>query len=257
MLQDDTTLLPRRIPFRGAVNFRDLGGYRSRDGRRIRHGLVYRSDSLCQLDAEDHELLRSLGLRTICDFRVGGEKRLRPDRLPDGHGIDVRDLGLLPRGSKEMWQALNDRSIDGQGMVEEMHKHYRLFVLEHSDRFREMFDLMLTDGALPMLLHCASGKDRTGFAVSLVLSALDVDWETIAADYVVSDRYRRDLAQVGGEAMQSEAVRMLLKANPEYLEASYRAIDENWDGLPRYFEDALGLGPVRLLELRERLLEPA
>lgn len=256
MLQDEADL-PRRIPFRGAVNFRDLGGYRSRDGRRIRHGLVYRSDSLCQLDEQDHALLRSLGLRTLCDFRVGGEKRLRPDRLPEEHGINVCDLGLLPRGSKEMWQALNDRSIDGDGMLEEMRKHYRLFVLEHSDRFREMFDLMLTDGALPMLLHCASGKDRTGFAVSLILSALDVDWETISSDYVISDRFRRDLAQVGGEAMQTDAVRMLLKANPEYLAASYAAIEEKWGGLTGYFEDALGLSPERREELQARLLEPA
>lgn len=256
MLQDDAGL-PRRIPFRGAVNFRDLGGYRNREGRRIRHGLVYRSDSLCQLDEQDHALLRTLGLRTLVDFRVGGEKRLRPDRLPDDHGINVCDLGLLPRGSKEMWQALNARSIDGEGMLEEMRKHYRLFVLEHSDRFREMFDLMLTDGALPMLLHCASGKDRTGFAVALILSALDVEWETITADYIVSDNFRRDLAQVGGEAMQTEAVRMLLKANPEYLVASYGAIEEQWGSLAGYLAEALGLTPERRRELQTRLLEPA
>lgn len=256
-MSDDPTELPRRLPFRGAVNFRDIGGYRVPDGRQVRFNRVFRSDSLCSLDADDLALLHSLGLRSVCDFRVGGERRLRPDRLPESHSITVHDLGLLPRGSKEMWQGLNEGSLTAAGMLEEMRKHYRLFVLEHSERFRQMFDLLLGDDTLPLLVHCASGKDRTGFAISLILAALGVDERTIVADYVVSDRFRRDLAQVGGEAMQSEAVRMLLQANPEYLAAAYAAIDERWGGVEGYLADELGLTPARRLELQDRLLEPA
>lgn len=256
-MSDDPVELPRRLPFRGAVNFRDIGGYRVPDGRRVRFNRVYRSDSLCSLDSDDLALLHSLGLRSVCDFRVGGERRLRPDRLPESHSITVHDLGLLPRGSKEMWQGLNEGTLTAAGMVEEMRKHYRLFVFEHSERFRQMFDLLLGEDTLPLLLHCASGKDRTGFAISLILAALGVEEQTIVADYVVSDRFRRDLAQVGGEAMQSEAVRMLLQANPEYLAAAYGAIDERWGGVGGYLEEELGLTPTRRLELQARLLEPA
>ena len=249
--------LPRRVPFRGAVNFRDLGGYRTRDGRRVRFQRVYRSDSLCQLDAGDHELLLSLRLRAICDFRVYGERRLRPDRLPEQHSIALHDLGLLPRGSKEMWQALNDCSITRDGMVAEMRQHYRLFVLEHSDRFRQMFDLMLEGGQLPILLHCASGKDRTGFAVSLILTALGVDWDMVVHDYMVSDRYRRDVAQLNEQAARSDAVNAIVQADPRYLASAYEAIAERWGGTDAYLEQELGLDPRRRAELERRLLEPA
>lgn len=248
--------LPLRLPFRHAVNFRDLGGYRTADGRVVRFGRVYRSDSLCSLDSDDLALLQSLGLRTLCDFRVGGERRLRPDRLPAGHGITVHDLGLLPRGSKEMWQGLNAGTLTAADMLEEVRNHYRLFVLEHSDRFRQMFDLLLGDHSLPMLVHCASGKDRTGFAVSLLLTALGVEWPAIVSDYVLSDHYRRDLAQVGGDAMQSEAVGVLLRAHPDYLDAAYSTIAERWGSVDAYLAEEIGLTPERRLELEDRLLEP-
>jgi protein-tyrosine phosphatase len=256
-LVQDLRELPRRVPLRGAVNFRDVGGYLTRDGRRVRYGRIYRSDSLCHLDDEDHELLLSLGLRVICDFRVHGERRLRPDRLPPQHSISLQDLSMLPRGSKEMWQALNDCSITHAGMIEEMRQHYRLFVLEHSERFRQMFDLLLDDANLPILLHCASGKDRTGFAVSLVLAALGVDWEAILHDYMVSDRYRRDVAQLNAEAARSDAVTALQQADARYLAAGYSAIIDRWGGIDAYFAQELGLDEVRRAALQDRLLERA
>lgn len=246
---------PRHLPFRGAVNFRDLGGYHAGPGRRVRFGQLFRSDSLCSLDAGDLGLLDSLGLKSICDFRVQGERRLRPDRMPDGHRISVHDFGLLPRGSREMWQALIDRCITRAALEALMREHYQLFVLEHSERFRQLFDLLLTEGSLPMLIHCASGKDRTGFAVSLIQTALGMSWQDIVADYLVSDRFRRDLAQIGPRDNETDALEGILQAHPEYLGSAYDTIREKWQTTDRYLEEALGLTPPRREALRERLLE--
>jgi protein-tyrosine phosphatase len=249
--------LPYRLPLEGAVNFRDLGGYRTQDGRRVARGRVYRSDSLHELTSADHQLFNSLGLRTICDLRVGGEKRLRPDHLPENHGLATHDLGFLPTGAKEMWAALNDGTISRAEVEAEMRHHYRLFVLEHSDRLRQLFELLVEAESLPLLFHCASGKDRTGFAAALVLAALGVDRETIVKDYMVSDRYRRDVAQMTADAMQSDAVRALQQAHPAYLASGFAAIEERWGSLQTYLADALGFNAPRVRELRHALLEPA
>lgn len=244
----------RRLPFTGAVNFRDLGGYRTRDGRHTAWGKVYRSDSLCQLTEQDHLLLDRLAIRTLCDFRKPGERKLRPNRLPATHAITVHEIGFLPDDAREIWAGLNDRSLTADRLRAILCEHYRLFAVEFAPQYRRVFDLLLTPGALPILIHCASGKDRTGFGSALILAALGVPYETIVEDYVLSDHYRRTLAQVDAAAADAEVMQAILQANPLYLQSGFAAIESRWGSLDAYFEDAMGLTPARRAQLQALLL---
>ncbi len=76
--------MKRHVPLDGSFNFRDAGGLETRDGRRMKPGILYRSDELSRLSDGDLERLGGLGLRSICDLRAPGERRRRPDRLPPG-----------------------------------------------------------------------------------------------------------------------------------------------------------------------------
>ena len=75
-------LCPQRLPLSGAVNFRDLGGYRTEDDRQVKRGLVFRSDHLSRLTAEDQQTLRHLRFKVVCDFRTALEQQQHPDLLP-------------------------------------------------------------------------------------------------------------------------------------------------------------------------------
>ena len=75
-------LCPQRLPLSGAVNFRDLGGYRTEDGRQVKRGLVFRSDHLSRLTAEDQQILRRLRFKVVCDLRTALEQQRHPDLLP-------------------------------------------------------------------------------------------------------------------------------------------------------------------------------
>lgn len=73
----------RVLPFQGACNFRDIGGYVARDGRAVRWGQVYRTGVLSYLGEDAQDALRTLRVRAICDLRRGGERRSEPTRWPD------------------------------------------------------------------------------------------------------------------------------------------------------------------------------
>ena len=92
------TLCPYRLPLSGAVNFRDLGGYRIADGRRVRRGLVFRSDHLSRLTVEDQQMLRRLRFKVVCDLRTVQEQQRHPDQLPQDAVLllDSSRIAVLP-----------------------------------------------------------------------------------------------------------------------------------------------------------------
>lgn len=246
----------RRLPFTGAVNFRDLGGLAATDGRRVAPGRLYRSDSLSALTDADVEALGRLGLSTICDLRQDHECVTFPNRLPAGEaGPRTRRLGFSPRGSTQMWEAINRGDLDEPGTVEEMRQHYRRLALDHLREYSDLLHILLEPGALPALIHCASGKDRTGFGIAVVLLAVGVPRATIVEDYVISDRYRRDLSHLAKPGAPQASVNAVAQAIPAYLDASFEMIDAQPGGEDGYFTNSLGLSGGARERLKSRLLE--
>jgi protein-tyrosine phosphatase len=131
---------------------------------------------------------------------------------------------------------------------------YRRFVTDQCGTFARLLELIDTE-PLPLLIHCTSGRDRTGFASAVLLMALGVPRAIIAEDYALSNKYRRDLTfQIGG-SVQPEVMATLTNAHTDYLAASFRAIDEGWGSDDAYLCAALGLSEDRRNRLQEKLLE--
>jgi protein-tyrosine phosphatase len=245
----------RRLPFTGAVNFRDLGGYATVDGRMSAWGRLFRSDSLSALTETDLEALGRLGLSTVCDLRKDHERVTFPNRLPPDRVPRTLTLSFSPRGSTEMWDAINRGELMEPDVLEEMRQHYRRLVLEHAPDYAQMLRILLEPDALPALIHCASGKDRKGFGVALVLLALRVPRATIVEDYVISDLHRRDLSHLAGGSAHPAAVNAVAQAIPAYLEAAFEVIDATWGGEDRYLAQELGLSAAGRERLKDLLLE--
>jgi protein-tyrosine phosphatase len=135
-----------------------------------------------------------------------------------------------------------------------MLQHYQRFALEHTREYRQMFSLLLAENALPMLIHCASGKDRTGFAAALLLTALNVPWPAVLEDYILSSQYMRDLSDLLPSDLDDQAREALHGVHPEYLSAAFAAIRQVWGDVDRYISEGLGLSKPEKMELRQRLL---
>lgn len=246
----------RRLPLQGAVNFRDLGGYPGRDGRRIRWGRIFRSDSLAELTDADLQVLTSLGLRTICDLRADSERAHKPNRGLHGAPVTIHAINIMPHGGDQL---LADTRLGTVSVVEierRVREIYRRFVTDQVATFSRLLHLFDT-GPLPLLVHCTSGRDRTGFASALILMALGVSRKTIARDYALSNQYRRDLTfQIGG-VVSPEVMTALTQAHPDYLAAAFKAIDDGWGSDDAYLRNGLGFSGEKRQALQELLLQPA
>jgi protein-tyrosine phosphatase len=246
----------RRVLFEGAVNFRDLGGYRAGAGRQTRWGRVYRADNLAGLTEADLIRLEGLGLRTLVDFRLPMEREASPDRLPEGSSIRRVEAGFIPAGTLEMLALVKAGTIPAPEIERRVVAQYRLFCVDHTEEYRQTFVVALDPESYPLLLHCTSGKDRTGFAAALLLLALGVSRKTVIEDYNLTNLFRRPVPHLFGPETPEEVATILLSAQPKYLEAALDEVDRIYGSFDHYLERALGVGDYDRQTLADLLTEP-
>jgi protein-tyrosine phosphatase len=246
----------RHLDFEGAVNFRDIGGYSARDGRRTRWGRLYRSDSLADLTQEDLTRLEALGVKTLIDFRLPLERLAKPNRLPPSTSIAAIELGFVPEGTLQMLQLVKSGGISAAEIEDLVTAQYRLFGVDHSDEYRRVFEVASAAENYPLLLHCTSGKDRTGFGIATLLLAVGVPLTTVLEDYEITNRYRRAVPQLFGPDTPPEVAVTLLSAQPKYLKAAFDEIDRVFGSFDAYLLKRLGVHVAVRVRLIELLTEP-
>ncbi|OEV03989.1 tyrosine-protein phosphatase [Streptomyces oceani] len=252
----------------GVRNFRDLGGLPTVDGRRLRHGVLFRSGHLAHATPEDVAFLHGLRLHTVFDFRNSADQALDG---PDALLTDTRNVNIPlsdPAEGADFWRMVRAGDLaqlrsalsDGQA-ANRMTASYRAMVHERTDEHSRVLHAMAED-SVPALLHCAAGKDRAGLSIAITLLALGVHRDAIEADYLASNsphrRYRVHRAKDAEGGLSAEVMELLaplLDARPGYLAAAYDAIDERWGDVETYLEKGLKLTPETRERLRDRMLE--
>ncbi|MFI1761107.1 tyrosine-protein phosphatase [Streptomyces sp. NPDC020800] len=252
----------------GVRNFRDVGGLPAEDGRRVRHGVLFRSGHLAHATGDDAAFLASLGLHTIFDFRNAADQKLEgPD--VDLPGVQNVNLPLSdPADGAEFWKMVRDGNIDQlRGILadgraaDRMITSYRTIVKERTAEHSRVLHALAGD-SVPALMHCAAGKDRAGISIAVTLLAVGVEREAIVADYLESNaKHRRYKVRRNGNpdtAYTPEVMELLsplFDARAEYLQAAFESIEETWGGVDAYLGQGLGLAPATRERLRERLLD--
>ncbi|HEY3981994.1 MAG TPA: tyrosine-protein phosphatase [Streptosporangiaceae bacterium] len=171
--QADPADAERRIAVPRCPNLRDLGGYPAAGGRTTRWRTLLRSGSLRPAGADAVGALAEYGLRTVIDLRTAAEA----DRAPSPPGIAARTMLVSLLGPEV------------RGLPPGLEPVYRYVIEERGDQVGSAISALARPGALPALVHCAAGKDRTGIVIGLVLAVLGVPDEIIAADYALSSGY--------------------------------------------------------------------
>jgi len=235
----------------GASNFRDVGGYLTLSGQRIRRGQVFRSDHLAGLTAADLAQLQQIGVTHSLDFRGVAECAATPYAIA---GVDRVALTIEPSVIAKM-QALVAQGIEPstEETVELMRGTYRDFVNHNAATYGRFLQHLLAHPT-PQVFHCTAGKDRTGFAAALLMSALGVDRATIEHDYLLTNQlYRRDPNMEGKGP--PHVMQVLWQVQPAFLHAAFEAVDQQ-GGMHDYLHGPIGLRPQDMAELQDRLLEP-
>jgi protein-tyrosine phosphatase len=171
---EDSDAPERRLAVAGVYNLRDVGGYPTRSGGRVRWRTLFRSDALHRLDRDGMATVAGLGLRTILDLRTQLE-------------ADVAPTVLMGTQARTMHISILTGEL--QDVPVELDAVYRHFVAQCGGAIGRAVRELCDPGAYPALVHCSAGKDRTGIVIALVLAVLGVPDELIAADYGLSAGY--------------------------------------------------------------------
>jgi protein-tyrosine phosphatase len=248
---DDT--LPHVVPLKGGSNFRDLGGYRTIEGRTVRRHAVFRSAHLGTLTDEDRAALGKLGVRTIVDLRGVSEAAETP-HLIDGVTCRVVGAHIEPQLGDKIRDAVAGGTATPHLMMQFLTDHYRDYPRRCAPGFRTLF-ATLSDGThRPLVFHCTAGKDRTGFASALLLTLLGVPWDTVMDDYLrTNELWTGHIGRYLELDIDTRAA--IVEARTPYLEAAFDVVAKDFGGPEIFAEKALGLDAKARERLKADLLE--
>ena len=264
----------------GVNNARELGGYAAADGKKVKKGTLLRTAALGKATNEDiRKLCDEYHLATVIDLRMSREVTANPD--PEIEGVKNVNLGIMDEKTMaEKMSALTPADMEGidmndpvgrlklaikAGIVGDQMYIDFLSSDQGKEGYKKMFEELLAvpDGG-SLLFHCTQGKDRTGCAAMLILSALGVDEETIINDFMLTNTYnaklissqRKELIDAGysGDELQT-LMSAKDEVNEQYMRNALVWIKENYGSVEGYITDALGITDDQINTLKAKYLE--
>ena len=258
----------RKLPLEGAHNFRELGGFETLDNRKVKWGLLYRSDALNELSDEDLDYLQRLKLNAIIDFRSPIERNDKPDRFIEN--VNVHLMPIDPFGDnssqdpnksfEEIQREMFYGDLDISNFLVDFNQD---LVSNFSDVYKNFVGMLIKNEGLPLVFHCTAGKDRAGFASVLILSILGVPRDKIIQDYLATNIYTEK--EIDKKLMQIElfsffqadtdSLRKVMGVEERYILAAFNQIDKEWGGMDRYIKEGLSLSDTDVEQIRSIYLE--
>lgn len=213
--------------------------------------------------------MEGLGLKKIYDLRTADERNAQPDLVPSGAQDVVEDVLANEKQAApaELWHMLSNpgeanEQLGGGKIVVLFAKAYTEFVslpsarLDYADMFKDLTDL----NNLPALFHCTTGKDRTGWASAALLTLCGVPYDDVMRDYSLSNdnilhEYQEMIDKYTAIGVEKEILLSIFGVRQEYLEASFREMQERFGSIEDYFAQGLGINPAGQQALREQSID--
>lgn len=243
------------------INFRDFGGGVTLDGRKIRTGLLYRSGVLQKLNDEDLAYVKVLNVQHVIDFRSIEEQDRVPAFLPGK--IKISMPCNIDRMTRERLRPLLLRRKADDRIMNVIDGVYSDMVDMMAEPMGRLISLILTPGALPLIIHCRAGKDRTGFAVAMIQWFLGMDRDSIYKEYLRSNDFLMPKISKAIKRLRYITIGLFPQGNlqaafevkEKYLSTAMKKVDQSYGGIENYLMST-GITSAQLEQLRSILLEP-
>lgn len=254
----------KQIALEGAINVRDLGGYKTEDGKTIKPHRLIRSAELYTITGNDiAKLKKTYQLKQIVDFRTDGEVDKKPDppiqNVKNIHDSVMKDNGAST-STEDLIKSLSKMDNPESFLIEAN----KSFVTDENSRkaYKKFFDILLENKEGAVLWHCTAGKDRAGFGTALVLSALGVPKDKVMEDYLLSNKYRADENEKAVQAVLAETknqqaadgMKAVMEVRESYLNAAFDEIDKKYGSLDAFLKEGLGLTKSDINKLKSMYL---
>ena len=253
----------RLLPLEGGLNFRDLGGYTTIDGKIVKWGHVFRSGQMSDLTTQDYQYLSGLGIRVVCDYRSTEQRAHYPTFWEAGEIEYIARDYASDTDEEALIAMLTNPQLTPEILAANMAVNYYDGIEEQRESYSRMFH-KLAEGDIPLAFNCSAGKDRAGRSAALVLAALGVSREQIIHDYSLSELYVDYLKEVSADPnhefaffadMPADMVGPFLRSDPRYIANTLDYLQSEYGGIEGYLDRALGIDAQELANIRANLLE--
>lgn len=258
----------RTLQFEHGFNFRELGGYQTKNGQALKWHQLIRSAHLADFTMQDQQRLYRYGIRTIIDLRSSSEVATYPDRL----GSRLKYLRLpvfdndITESNVDLQDARNIFAKDPQAGYKRMLSVYQEFVENEQaqaafHQFIKVLGFQTSHGGV--LFHCSAGKDRTGLATVYLLNLLGVSKQQILRDYLLTNQASKkrihDRLEYAAKLNLGDAylrsIYDLSTANKHYYSQALSVIDKKYGGMQTYLHDVLQISNSMVEQLKYIYLE--
>ncbi|UTX07156.1 tyrosine-protein phosphatase [Bacillus altitudinis] len=254
------------IQFSKLANFREVGGLQTTDQMVIKQGMIYRSADLSRLTKQDILTFSTLGIQTICDLRTSSERKSHPPKIMEHDKIvhiPMQPDSMMP----SKWTMFRMLIAEGKSLsfTPIMKEVYQSMLNERKKEIQQLFTLLSDEKNYPLMLHCTSGKDRTGFLSALIQLAAGVPVHTVLSEYMRSNegvkmlvkRQERFVRMMSLYRVSKEQIQPLLGVQQDYLEDVLNEMMDTYGNAERYLLEACGVPKAQLLKVKNILLTPS